>query len=186
MNTSLSGNTLHPVKSSEQVAFPFLQERVSTSAALIGVNQLNPLMTLCCSLHSSVGRSVCPVLISSLFICDRARGGGGDFQKKLRAITAIFTKPVSWREGSLAGIMCIISWQGCQRCQGCQSFGNLFTFNYVHHFMASLSELPKLPEVWQPLHFLLCASEISEIFVRYGMEGQEIRGGYEWPWVQDA
>ena len=85
-----------------------------------------------------------------------------------------------------AGIMCIISWQGCQRCQGCHSFGNLFTFNYVHHFMASLSELPKLPEVWQPLHFLLCASEISEIFVRYGMEGQEIRGGYEWPWVQDA
>ena len=35
--------------------------------------------------------------------------------------------------------------------------------------MASFSEVPKLSEVWQPLHFQLGASEISETFVGFGM-----------------
>ena len=39
----------------------------------------------------------------------------------------------------------------------------------MHHLVASLSEVPKLSEFWQPLQFQLCASKISEIFVRFGM-----------------
>ena len=48
--------------------------------------------------------------------------------------------------------------------QWCNGWTDDSRYN-VHHSVASLSEVPRLPEFWQPLHFQLCAS-FSGKFVR--------------------
>ena len=41
-------------------------------------------------------------------------------------------------------------------------------WNNMHHCMTTLSEVSKLPEIWQQLHFQLCASYIPDVFVSFG------------------